>query len=110
MQSALLNYQNLELLYGTVEDLLISGEKAEGVVCNGVSIYARSVVITSGTFLNGMIHIGKEKYEGGRFGEKSITALAAKLRELNFNIGRLKTGTPARLKKDSINWDVLENS
>ncbi|WP_323732791.1 tRNA uridine-5-carboxymethylaminomethyl(34) synthesis enzyme MnmG [Candidatus Bandiella euplotis] len=108
MQSALLNYQNLELLYGTVEDLLISGEKAEGVVCNGVSIYARSVVITSGTFLNGMIHIGKEKYEGGRFGEKSITALAAKLRELNFNIGRLKTGTPARLKKDSINWDVLE--
>ena len=108
MQLALLDCENLDILYQTVDDLLISEQKVNGVVCNGTEIFSESVVITSGTFLNGVIHVGKKTHEAGRFGEKSITVLAQKLRALNFNIGRLKTGTPARLKKNSINWDILE--
>jgi tRNA uridine 5-carboxymethylaminomethyl modification enzyme len=108
MQAALMGYENLDILYGTVDDLLIVEKKVGGVMCDGIKILARSVVITSGTFLNGIIHVGKQTHQAGRFGEKSITVLAQKLRELNFNMGRLKTGTPARLKKDSIDWNVLE--
>jgi tRNA uridine 5-carboxymethylaminomethyl modification enzyme len=108
MQEHLASYKNLELLYKTVVDLLISEGTVKGVICEDSKIIADSVVITSGTFLNGTIHIGKESYGGGRFGEKSITVLAKKLRALNFNIGRLKTGTPPRLKKGSIDWSILE--
>ena len=108
VQEALLSYENLELLYGIVDDLLIFNNQVEGVVCNDTKIFSKSVVITSGTFLNGVIHIGEESHEGGRFNEKSITALTAKLKLLGFNIGRLKTGTPPRLRKSSINWNILE--
>ena len=108
VQKALLDYDNLELLYGVVDDLLIIDNKVEGVVCNSTKILSKSVIITSGTFLNGIIHIGQKKHEGGRFNEKSITTLAKKLRTLNFKMGRLKTGTPPRLSKSSIDWDVLE--
>ena len=108
VQKALLNYENLELLYGIVDDLLVSNNRVDGVICNDMRMLGRTVVITSGTFLNGVIHIGKESYKGGRFGEKSIITLAKKLKSFDFNMGRLKTGTPPRLKKDSINWDILE--
>ena len=108
IQEALLHYDNLELVYGIVDDLLITDNKIEGVVCSNTKILSKSVIITSGTFLNGIIHVGQKKHKGGRFNEKSITTLAKKLRALNFKMGRLKTGTPPRLNKHSINWDVLE--
>ena len=108
LQEVLLNYNNLDLLYGIVDDLLIANNQVKGVIYNDIKVLSKSVIITSGTFLNGTIHIGHKNYEGGRFNEKSITTLAARLKTLNFKIGRLKTGTPPRLRKNSINWNVLE--
>lgn len=102
------NYNNLDIIYNTVDDLITNNNQALGVICNKTKIYSNSVVITSGTFLNGKIHIGEQSYSGGRYGEKSITSLAKKLKDYKFKIGRLKTGTPPRIYKDSINWGVLE--
>ena len=108
LQNILLNYKNLDVLYDVVDDIIISNNRATGVICKNIEISSSSVVITSGTFLNGVIHIGKTTYNAGRFGERSITALAEKLKSYKFKIGRLKTGTPPRISKKSINWKVLE--
>jgi tRNA uridine 5-carboxymethylaminomethyl modification enzyme len=108
LQSILLNYKNLDVLYDVVDDIIVSDNRVSGVICKNIEILSSSVVITSGTFLNGVIHIGKTTYNAGRFGERSITALAEKLRSYKFKIGRLKTGTPPRVSKKSINWKVLE--
>lgn len=108
LQNILLNYKNLDVLYDVVDDIIISNNRVAGVICNNIEISSSSVVITSGTFLNGVIHIGKTTYNAGRFGERSITALAEKLKSYEFKIGRLKTGTPPRVSKKSINWEVLE--
>jgi tRNA uridine 5-carboxymethylaminomethyl modification enzyme len=102
------NYPNLDILYNTVNDIIISNDNIIGVVCDKIKIYSNSVVITSGTFLNGKIHIGEQHYSGGRYGEKSITTLAKKLKDYKFKVGRLKTGTPPRINKNSINWKILE--
>ena len=102
------NYPNLDILYNTVDDIIISNDNIIGVVCDKIKIYSNSVVITSGTFLNGKIHIGEQHYSGGRYGEKSITTLAKKLKDYKFKVGRLKTGTPPRINKNSINWKILE--
>ena len=98
------NYKNLDIIYDVVDDIIISNGKASGIICGEIKIISNSVVITSGTFLNGVIHIGSTKYNAGRFGEKSITVLAEKLKSYKFNIGRLKTGTPPRILKQSINF------
>jgi tRNA uridine 5-carboxymethylaminomethyl modification enzyme len=108
LQNILFSYKNLDIIYSVVDDIIISNNKASGVICGDIKIISNSVVITSGTFLNGVIHIGAIKYNAGRFGEKSITVLAEKLKSYNFNIGRLKTGTPPRILKQSINWEILE--
>ncbi len=102
------NYPNLNILYNTVDDIIIDNNKIIGVICYKVKIYSNSVVITSGTFLNGKIYIGEQNYSGGRYGEKSITTLAKKLKDYKFKVGRLKTGTPPRINKNSINWKILE--
>ena len=102
------NYPNLNILYNTVDDIIIDNNKIIGVICDKVKIYSNSVVITSGTFLNGKIYIGEQNYSGGRYGEKSITTLAKKLKDYKFKVGRLKTGTPPRINKNSINWKILE--
>ncbi|RST72464.1 tRNA uridine-5-carboxymethylaminomethyl(34) synthesis enzyme MnmG [Candidatus Aquarickettsia rohweri] len=102
------NYPNLNILYNTVDDIIIDNNKVIGVICDKVKIYSNSVVITSGTFLNGKIYIGEQNYSGGRYGEKSITTLAKKLKDYKFKVGRLKTGTPPRINKNSINWKILE--
>jgi len=108
---ALLEAQpNLTLFQQAVEDLLVEGEGVVGVVtAMGVKIRARAVVLTTGTFLGGLIHIGLAHYPGGRAGDPPANALAARLRELPFRVGRLKTGTPPRLDGRTIDYSVMQS-
>ena len=108
MQKELQNYPNLELLEASVEDLIDEDGKVIGVVANGNSIYAKSIVLTTGTFLNGVMHIGKEKTKGGRFGEPACYGITPALKKLGLTLGRLKTGTPARLDRKTIDWSKCE--
>ncbi len=103
------NYKNLTLIEGEVEDLIIENSVVKGVVLNGDNkIYAKKVILTTGTFLNGMIFIGFDSYEAGRINEKPSKKLAETIRNIGFDVARLKTGTPARIKKDTINYKGLE--
>ena len=103
------NYKNLTLIEGEVEDLIIENNIVKGVVVNGdKKIYAKKVILTTGTFLNGMIFIGFDSYEAGRINEKPSKKLAETIRKIGFDVARLKTGTPARIKKDTINYEGLE--
>ena len=103
------NYKNLTLIEGEVEDLIIENSVVNGVVLNGDNkIYAKKVILTTGTFLNGMIFIGFDSYEAGRINEKPSKKLAETIRKIGFDVARLKTGTPARIKKDTINYEGLE--
>lgn len=103
------NYKNLTLIEGEVEDLIIENNIVKGVVVNGdKKIYAKKVILTTGTFLNGMIFIGFDSYEAGRINEKPSKKLAETIRNIGFDVARLKTGTPARIKKDTINYEGLE--
>lgn len=109
MQKTLSSYPNLTILEGAVEDLIIEEGRVTGVVTGaGESYFARAVVITTGTFLRGIIHRGEEKIPAGRVGEAPAIGLARTLESFNFPLARLKTGTPARLNGDTIDWDVLE--
>ncbi len=101
--------KNLTLLEGTVKDFTIDNNEIKNVVLkNDVSIKAKSVVLTTGTFLGGVIHIGNERIPAGRIGDEPSNHLSKRIRELNLPIGRLKTGTPPRLLKTSINWNKVE--
>ena len=101
--------QNLTILEGTVKDFTIHNNIIKNVILdNNLSIKAKSVVLTTGTFLGGVIHIGNERIFAGRIGEGPSNLLSKKIRELNFPIGRLKTGTPPRLLKKSINWNKVD--
>ncbi len=103
------NYKNLTLIEGEVEDLIIENNVVKGVVVNSdKKIYAKKVILTTGTFLNGMIFIGFDSYEAGRINEKPSKKLAETIRKIGFDVARLKTGTPARIKKDTINYEGLE--
>lgn len=100
--------RNLTLIGSTVSKLDIRNGKLRGVVLDdATSVAGRSVIITAGTFLRGTIHIGRRSYPGGRNGELSSVELASHLHSLGFRLERLKTGTPPRLKKDSINWKAV---
>lgn len=100
---------NLDILYASVEDLIIENGKIVAVVLSdGSKVMSSAVVLTTGTFLNGLIHIGKTKISAGRIDEKPSIGLSKTLKALNFKLGRLKTGTPPRLDAASINWGVLE--
>lgn len=99
----------LELLQGAAADLLLQGERVSGVRTTlGLVFHAPAVVLTSGTFLNGRLHVGLEQHSGGRAGEAPCTELAARLRELPFRVGRLKTGTPPRIDVRSVDFGVLQ--
>jgi tRNA uridine 5-carboxymethylaminomethyl modification enzyme len=99
----------LALFQQAVDDLLLEGGRATGVVTQtGLSIRARSVVLTAGTFLAGVIHVGLRNHRGGRAGDPPATTLAERLRALPLGQGRLKTGTPPRIDGRSIDWSVLE--
>ena len=109
MQNEILNYKNLEVYEGMVEDLIVQKGKINGVLCNnGKSFKSDSVVLTTGTFLNGVIFCGKNTTPGGRIDEPPVIGLSKRLKKLNITLARLKTGTPARLLKDTINYDNLE--
>lgn len=109
IRNSLENQQNLMLFQQMVSDLIVEGETVVGVKTQmGLQFKAKSVVLTTGTFLGGKIHIGLENYAGGRAGDAASIALADRLRELPFNIDRLKTGTPPRIDGRTIDFSRLE--
>lgn len=103
------NQANLTLFQQAVDDLIIEQDRVTGVITqSGITFKARSVVLTSGTFLGGKIHIGLQNYTGGRAGDPAAVRLSEKLREYDLPVGRLKTGTPPRIDGRSIDFSVLE--
>jgi tRNA uridine 5-carboxymethylaminomethyl modification enzyme len=101
--------EGLSVLEGEVVDLQVSSERVRGVVLkDGTTISAKSVILTSGTFLGGTIHIGDSARPGGRMGDRPSVALAERLASYDLPMGRLKTGTPPRLDGRTIDWDRLE--
>lgn len=103
------NQPNLWLFQQGADDLIVEGDVVKGVVTQaGIRIEATTVVLTAGTFLNGLIHIGMQNYSGGRAGDPPAIALALRLRDLGLPVGRLKTGTPPRLDARSIDFSVME--
>src|SRR5438046_610308 len=100
---------NLTLFQQPVDDILLEGERVSGVVTQmGLRFTARAVVLTTGTFLAGLIHIGMERHSAGRAGDPASVTLAARLREMKLPVGRLKTGTPPRLDARSIDFSVMQ--
>ncbi|MDV7141276.1 tRNA uridine-5-carboxymethylaminomethyl(34) synthesis enzyme MnmG [Tropicimonas sp. TH_r6] len=109
MREEIAKIEGLQLLPGEVSGLIQADQSVSGIrLADGSEIHARAVVLTTGTFLNGIIHIGDEQSSGGRIGDKNSTLLAEQLRALGLYTGRLKTGTPPRLDGRTINWEVLE--
>ncbi len=109
VRSALENQPNLSIFQQTVSDLMVEADRVVGVKTQmGLSFIARAVVLTTGTFLGGKIHIGLENYSGGRAGDAASIALAERLRELPFRIDRLKTGTPPRIDGRTIDFSKLD--
>lgn len=109
MQNELSQTENLEIIIGEVADLIVNSDQVSGVVLADASeVHASKVILTTGTFLRGLIHIGDVSYPGGRMGDKPSDKLAERLDALNLPLGRLKTGTPPRLDGRTINWDILE--
>ena len=106
----LLNEQkNIEIIIGEVVDIIVEDGTAKGVVlANGEKLFSKSVIVTTGTFLNGLIHVGHRSYEAGRINEQPSKKLAEFFVKYGFNVGRLKTGTPARIATDSIDFSELE--
>ncbi len=108
IRSCLENQANLTLFQQAVEDLVLEGDRVVGVVTQlGLRFNAATVVLTAGTFLAGLIHVGLRHYEAGRAGDPAAVSLAARLRELNLPVGRLKTGTPPRLDGRTIDYSVM---
>ncbi|MEQ9087109.1 tRNA uridine-5-carboxymethylaminomethyl(34) synthesis enzyme MnmG [Parvibaculum sp.] len=109
MQDAILNLRNLEVIEAAVSDLLVEGGEVRGVAAeDGRQWKAARVVLTTGTFLRGVIHLGTQRIPAGRAGEAPALGLSDRLYGLGFQLGRLKTGTPPRLAGDSIDWASLE--
>ena len=108
IQNFLSSSANLTIKEGSVVDLDIKNSTIESVITEkGEKIFSNSVILTTGTFLGGVMHTGLEQSPGGRIGDPSSDKLAQKLRGLNLKVGRLKTGTPPRLNKHSIDWSLL---
>ena len=109
VQEMLLNQQKIRVIEGFVDDLIIDNQEIKGVVLNNdKKFFCSSLVITTGTFLGGKIFLGNETFEAGRIGDKSSSKLSQKIRNLGFPVGRLKTGTPPRLLKNTIDWNLIE--
>ncbi|MGM0561484.1 MAG: tRNA uridine-5-carboxymethylaminomethyl(34) synthesis enzyme MnmG [Pseudomonadota bacterium] len=110
IQTFLSQQDHLDILEGSVEDLLMQDGQCEGVVtADGRVLKSGSVVLTTGTFLRGLIHIGDRKIPAGRVGDEPARGLALRLEQAGFALGRLKTGTPPRLDGNSIDYDSLES-
>jgi len=108
VRSILENQANLDIFQQAADDLIVEGDTVKGVISQtGIHFSATSVVLTTGTFLGGTIHIGLENYRGGRAGDPPSIALAHRLRELPLRVGRLKTGTPPRIDAKSVDFSVM---
>lgn len=108
-RSLLEKTSNLDFYQDMVVDLIVDKDQVIGVVTSlGLKIYSKTVVLTNGTFLNGLIHIGEKNFGGGRAGEKASTGLTAALQELGFTAGRMKTGTPPRVDSRSLDFSKME--
>lgn len=100
---------NLDIKQGTIEDLLVKDDAVSGVSTKeGILYHAKAIVVTTGTFLRGLLHIGETQYSGGRAGDQPSVGLSASLEALGFQLGRLKTGTPPRINKRSIDYSLTE--
>ena len=109
MQAAIAETANLTVIEGGVEDLIVDADRVAGVIlADGTRLRAGAVVLTTGTFLNGLIHMGEQQIPAGRAGEAPALKLSDRLYALGLKLGRLKTGTPARLDGKSIDWSGLE--
>lgn len=109
VQSVLFSQPNLTVHEAEVSTLIAEGGQIAGVVLgDGTQVQARAVLLTTGTFLQALMHVGEKKEVGGRLGDEAARGLSESLRSLGFTLGRFKTGTPARLKRDSIDWDAVE--
>lgn len=102
------NQENLDIFQQAVDDIIVENSQVKGVVTNmHLRFFSKTVVLTTGTFLGGVIHIGLENHSGGRAGDPPSIALAKRLRELPFRVGRLKTGTPPRIDAKSVDFSVM---
>ena len=109
MQEKLLNYCNLSVFSDSVIEFIFKKNIIKGFITqSGKKIKTSKLILTTGTFLNGLIHIGEKKIPAGRYNEKPTTGLSEELKKNNFQIGRLKTGTPPRLDSRTINFENLE--
>ncbi|MBT2131807.1 tRNA uridine-5-carboxymethylaminomethyl(34) synthesis enzyme MnmG [Planktotalea lamellibrachiae] len=109
MQAEMNSIENLTLIEGEVADLLMTDHVVSGVIlADGSEISAKSVILTTGTFLRGIIHIGDVQREGGRMGDRPSVKLAERIDQFDLPLGRLKTGTPPRLDGRTIKWDALD--
>ncbi len=103
------NQPNLTLFQQAVDDIVLDGRRVAGVITQlGIRFHGRAVVLTAGTFLSGVVHVGLQSYQAGRAGDPAAVTLAARLREMKLPVGRLKTGTPPRLDGRSIDFSVME--
>ena len=108
-RSVLENNPNVDFWQDTVKEILLDGDKVCGVKTSlGIEIKSKSVVLTNGTFLNGLIHIGEKNFGGGRTGEKAATGITEQLKTLGFESGRMKTGTPPRVDGRSLDYSKME--
>jgi tRNA uridine 5-carboxymethylaminomethyl modification enzyme len=109
MRAVLFSQPNLTVREGEVSTVVAEGGRVAGVVLNdGTQVSASAVLLTTGTFLQALMHVGEKKEVGGRLGDEAARGLSDSLRALGFTLGRFKTGTPARLARDSIDWDAVE--
>jgi len=109
MQKILLNYQNLTVIADPLVKFLFDKDSVVGFICeSGKQIFCKQLILTTGTFLNGLIHIGQKQIPAGRYDEKPSTGLSEQLSKYNITLGRLKTGTPPRLDGTTINYDDIE--
>ena len=110
MQAELSQTENLTIIEAAVEDLILEGTQVMGVIdARGTAYRSKATILTTGTFLRGIIHIGEKRMAAGRMGDQPANGLGQKLYDLKLDMGRLKTGTPARLDGKTIAWDILES-
>ena len=109
VQDQIFNDENISIIEGEVVDFVVSGQKVSAAILkSGKKIACNALIITCGTFMSGLIHIGHKNYKGGRIGEKRSFGLTESLKNKGFDLGRLKTGTPPRLNKSSVDFTKLE--
>lgn len=109
MKKRLENTPNLEIKQGTIEDILVEGQTITGVLTKeGIAYNGKTLILSSGTFMRGLLHIGEKNYAGGRAGDQPSMGLSASLEKLGLKLGRLKTGTPPRIHSGSIDYSLTE--